>query len=89
MSQSANSSKLNFWFVGSLAVLHCEGHNSSIQSAIEVNEYLMDNLSNRYGSTSISRQQGLQIIVTSYRYFCRELRRRRALVIHTWDLGPS
>jgi hypothetical protein len=54
VSQSISPSKLNFWFVGSLIVLHWESHNSSIQSAIEVNEYLMvDKLSNRSGSTSI------------------------------------
>jgi hypothetical protein len=57
MSQSASPSKLNFWFVGSPAVLHCEGHNSSIRSVIEVNEHLMkrlfDKLSNRSGRTSI------------------------------------
>jgi hypothetical protein len=51
MSQSASSSKLNFWFVGSPTVIHCEGHKSSIRSAIEVNEHLMeilfDKLSNR------------------------------------------
>jgi hypothetical protein len=93
MSQSASPSKLNFRFVGSPAVLHCEGHNSSIRSAIEVNEHLMkrlfDKLSNRSSHTSISCQKGLQIIVTICRYFCRELRRRHELVIHTWDLRPS
>jgi hypothetical protein len=74
-------------------MLHWEGHNSSIRSAIEVNEHLMkslfDKLSNRSGHTSISHWQGLQIIETFYRYFCRVLRRRRRLVIYTWDLGPS
>jgi hypothetical protein len=73
-------------------MLHCEGHNSSIRSVIEVNENLMeilfDKLSNRSSSTSISRQQGLQIINIFYRYFYWELQRRRGLVIHTWDLGP-
>jgi hypothetical protein len=44
MSQSGSPLKLNFQFVGSLAVLHCEGHNSSIQSAIEVNEHSMERL---------------------------------------------
>jgi hypothetical protein len=93
MSQSACLSKLNFRFVGSPVVLYCEGHNSSIRSAIEVNKHLMkilfDKISNRSGLTSISCQQGLQIIVTICRYFCRELRRHRELVIHTWDLGQS
>jgi hypothetical protein len=93
MSQSASSSKLNFRFVGSPTMLHCEGHKSSIWNAIEVNEHLMerllDKISNRSGPTSISYQQGLQIIVTSYRCFCRELRNRRGLVIHTWNPGPS
>jgi hypothetical protein len=59
MSQSASSSKLNFQFVGSPIVLHCEGHKSSIRNAIEVNEHLMerlfDKISNRSGLTSISR----------------------------------
>jgi hypothetical protein len=41
VSQSASPSKLNFRFVGSPIVLHWKGHNSSIQSAIEVNEHLM------------------------------------------------
>jgi hypothetical protein len=93
VSQRASSSKLNHQFVGSPTVLHCEGHNSSIRSAIEVNEHLMetlfDKLSNRSGLTSISCQQGLQIIMTSCHYFCRELRRRYGLVIHTWDPDPS
>jgi hypothetical protein len=93
MSQSASPSKLNFRFVGSPAVLHCEGHNSSIQSAIEVNEHLMeklfDKLSNKSGPTSISCQQGLQIFVTICCCFCQELRRHCELVIHTWDPDPS
>jgi hypothetical protein len=63
MSQSASPLKLNFWFIGSPTVLHCEGHNSSIQSAIEVNEHLMerlfDKLSNKSSSNSISYWQGL------------------------------
>jgi hypothetical protein len=42
VSQSASPSKLNFRFVGSPIVLHWEGHNSSIRSAIEVNEHLME-----------------------------------------------
>jgi hypothetical protein len=88
VSQSANPSKLNFRFVDSPTVLHWEGHNSSIQSAIKVNEHLME-LSNRSGPTSISHWQDLQIIETFYRYFCRVLRRRCGLVIHTWDPGPS
>jgi hypothetical protein len=58
VSQSASPTKLNFRFVGSLIVLHWEGHNSSTRSAIEVNEHLMeslfDKLSNRSGPTSIS-----------------------------------
>jgi hypothetical protein len=87
MSQSASPSKLNFWFVDSPIVPRWEGHNSSIRSAIEVNEHLM--LSNRFGPTSISHWQGLQIIETFYRYFCRVLRRCRRLVIYTWGLGPS
>jgi hypothetical protein len=93
VSQSASPSKLNFRFVGSPIVLHWEGHNSSIRSAIEVNEHLMerifDKLSNRSGPTSISHWQGLQIIETFCRYFCRVLRCRRRLVIHTWDPDPS
>jgi hypothetical protein len=40
--QSASPSKLNFRFVDSPIVLHWEGHNSSIRSAIEINEHLMD-----------------------------------------------
>jgi hypothetical protein len=93
MSQSASPSKLNFRFVGSLIVLHWKGHNSSIRSAIEVNEILMENLfdklSNISGPTSISHWQGLQIIETFYHYLCRVSRRRHGLVIHTWDPGPS
>jgi hypothetical protein len=93
MSQSVSPSKLNFRFVGSLTVLHCEGHNSSIRSAIEVNEHLMeslfDKISNISGPTSISHWQGLQIIKTFYLYFYRVLRRRHGLVIHTWDPGLS
>jgi hypothetical protein len=89
-SQSASPSKFNFRFVGSPIVLHWEGHNSSIRSAIEVNEHLMESLhSNRSSPTSISHWQDLQIIETFCRYFCRVLRRRRGLIIHTWDSGPS
>jgi hypothetical protein len=87
VSQSASPSKLNFRFVGSPIVLHWEGHNSSIWSAIEVNEHLMENLfdklSNRFSPTLISHWQGIQIIKTFCRYFYRVLRRRRGLVIHT------
>jgi hypothetical protein len=93
VSQSASPSKLNFRFVGSPIVLHWKGHNSSIRSAIEVNEHLMerlfDKISNKCGPTSISHWQDLQIIETFCRYFCRVLQRRRGLVIHTWDPGPS
>jgi hypothetical protein len=93
VSQSASPSKLNFRFVGSPIVLHWEGHNLSIRSAIEVNEHLMerlfDKLSNRSGLTSISHWQNLQIIKTFCRYFYQVLRRRRGLVIHTWDPDPS
>jgi hypothetical protein len=88
VSQSASPSKLNFCFVDSPIVLHWEGHNSSIWSAIKVNEHLMerlfDKISNRSGPTSISHWKGLQIIETFCRYFYRVLRRRRRLVIHTW-----
>jgi hypothetical protein len=91
--QSASPSKLNFRFIGNPIVLHCEGHNSSIQSAIEVNEYLMeslfDKLSNGSSPTSISHWQGLQIIETFCHYFCRVLQRRRGLVIPTWDITPT
>jgi hypothetical protein len=70
-------------------VLHCKGHNSSIRSATEVNEHLMerlfDKISNRSSPTSISRQQGLQIIKTFCHYFCWVLQLRLKLVIHTWD----
>jgi hypothetical protein len=87
MSQSASPSKLNFWFVGSPTMLYCEGHNSSIRSAIEVNEHLMerlfDKLSNISGSTLISRWQDLQIMKILYRYFCWELQRHRGFIIHT------
>jgi hypothetical protein len=81
VSQSTNPSKLNFQFVGSPIVLHWEGHNSSIRSAIEVNEHLMeslfDKLSNRSGPTSISHWQGLEIIETFRRYFCREQKQEK------------
>jgi hypothetical protein len=93
VSQNASPSKLNFWFVGSSIVLHWGSHNSSIRSAIKVNEHLMerlfDKISNRSGPTSISHWQGLQIIETFCHYFCRVLRRHRRLVIHTWNPGPS
>jgi hypothetical protein len=84
------------WTFGSSAVQQCfiaKVISRPSGSAIEVNEHLMerlfDKLLNRSGLTWISHQQGLQIIVTSCRYFCRELRRRRGLVIHTWDPVPS
>ena len=87
-SWSASSSKSNIRFVVSLIVLHCEGHNSSIRNMIKVNEHLMK-LSNRSSPTSISHQQGLQIIKTFCHCFCQVLRYRRGLVIHTWDPDPS
>jgi hypothetical protein len=42
--ERASSSKLNHRFVGTPIVLHWEGHNSFIRSAIEVNEHLMEKL---------------------------------------------
>jgi hypothetical protein len=91
--QSVSPSKLNFQFIGGPTILHWKGHNSSIWSAIEVNEHLIeslfDKISNRSGPTSISCQQGLQIIMILYHYFCRELHRRHVLVIHPWYPGPS
>jgi len=93
VSQSASSSKSNIQFVGSPIVLHWKGHNSSIRSAIEVNEHLIerlfDKLSNRSSPTSISHQQDLQSIRTCCACFCRELRHRHGLVIHHWDPGLS
>ena len=93
VSQSASSSKLNFQFIGGPTMLHLEGHNSSIRSAIAVNEHLMeslfDKLSNRSSPISISCQQGLQIIMTSCLYLCRELCHRHGPDIHPWDTGPS
>ena len=90
---NGSSSKLNFRFVGSPTVPHWEGHNSSIRSAIEVNEHLMeslfDKLSNRSSSISISHRQGLQIANIFCRCFCWELHYRYGLVIHPWDPGPS
>jgi hypothetical protein len=44
VSQSISPSKLNFRFVGSPIVLHWEDHKSSIRSAIDVNEHLMESL---------------------------------------------
>jgi hypothetical protein len=63
VSQCASSSKLNFQFVGSPTMLHWEGYNSSIRSAIDVNEHLMeslfDKLSDRSGLISISHRLDL------------------------------
>ena len=93
MSQRASSSKLNFRFIGSSIVLHLEGHNSAIWSAIEVNEHLMeslfDKILNRSGLISISHQQGLQTIKILCHCFCWELHCRYGLVIHPWDPSPS
>jgi hypothetical protein len=93
VSQRVSSSKLNFRFVGSPTMLHWEGHNSSIRSAIEVNEHsmesLFDKLSNRSGLILILRRQGLQTIKIFCHYFYRELHCRHRLVIHSWDPGPS
>jgi hypothetical protein len=93
MSQSASPSKLNFWFVGSPIVLHCEGHNSYIRSAIKVNEHLMeslfDKLLNRSSPISISHRQGLKIIKILCHNFCQELHCRHGLVSYPWDPSPS
>jgi hypothetical protein len=86
VSQHASSSKLNHRFVGSPTVLHWEGHNSFIRSAIEVHEHLMeslfDKISNRSGLISISLRQGFKIIKILCRYFCWELHCRHGLVSH-------
>jgi hypothetical protein len=88
---SAISSEPNIRFVGNPIVLHWEDHNSPIQSAIEINENLMeslfDKLSNRSSPTSISHQKILQIIMTSYCCIC--LVQRRCLGPHNqpWDLA--
>jgi hypothetical protein len=88
MSQSASPSKLNFRFVGSPIVLYWKGHNSFIRSTIEVNEHLVeslfDKLSNRSGSTSISRWQGLQIIMIFCHYFYWELHHHHGLFFYSW-----
>ena len=85
--------KLNFRFVGRPIMNHCEGHNSVIRSAIELHgllmESLFDKISNRSGPTSISHRQGLQIIKTFCRCFCRKLYRRHGLVVHPWDPSPN
>jgi hypothetical protein len=90
---NGSSSKLKFWFIDSPTVPHWEGHNSSIRSAIEVNEHLMeslfDKLLNRSSLISISHRQGLQITNILYHYFWRELHYHHGLVRHPWDLGLS
>ena len=48
---NGSSSKLNFRFIGSPTVPHWEGHNSSIRSAIEVNEHLMESLFDKLSNT--------------------------------------
>jgi hypothetical protein len=77
VSQSASPLKLNFQFVDSPIVPHWEGHNSSIRSAIEVNEHLME-VPPKYqiGKASKSSRHSAAI-------FCRVPRHRRGLVIHT------
>ena len=91
--QSVSPSKLNFHFIGGPTILNWKGHNSFIQSTIEVNEHLIeslfDKISNRSSPTSISCQQGLHINKIFSRYFCRELHRHHGLVIQTWDPGSS
>ena len=52
VSQSASPSKLNFQFIGGPTILHWEGHNSSIRSAIEVNEHLMESLFDKLSNKS-------------------------------------
>jgi hypothetical protein len=82
-SWSASSLKPNIRFVGSPIVLHWKGRRSSIWSAIEVNEHLMerifDKLSSRSGPTLRSHWQGLQIIMIICYYFCWVLRRSLCL----------
>ena len=90
---NGSSSKLNFRFVGSPTVPHWEGHNSSIRSAIEVNEHLMeslfDKLSNRSGPISISQQQCHQIIKTWCCCFCRELHHHGLIFNRLWSASRS
>jgi hypothetical protein len=92
-SGSASSWKSNIRFVDSPTVPHREGHDSSIRTAMEVNEHLMeclfDDLSNRSSPTSIIHWQGLQIIKTYYQRSRQVLWRRCGLVINTWGPGPS
>ena len=90
---SPRPSKLNIRFVSSLTVFYFEGHNSSIQSAIDVHDHLMeslfDMLSNKSDLTSISCRQGLQIIKICCYKFCRVLRCRCGPVNRLWDPSPS
>ena len=91
--QSASPSKLNFQFIDGPTLLHCEGHNSFIQSEFEVSEHLIeslfDELSKRSGLTLRSRRQGLQIIMISCWCFCREPRRRCGPDIYPGDFSLS
>lgn len=50
--QGENPSKLNIHFISSLTQLHSEGHNSSIWSAINANEYMMESLFNKTSKPS-------------------------------------
>jgi hypothetical protein len=63
VSQSASPSKLNFRFVGSPIMLHWEGHNSSIRSAIEVNEHLMESLFDKLSNITLARSPNYRHIL--------------------------
>ena len=52
VSRSASLSKLNFLFFGGPTMHHWKGHNSSIRSAIAVNEHLMESLFDKLSNGS-------------------------------------
>jgi hypothetical protein len=68
-SWSASSLKPNIRFASKSIVLHWQNHNSSIWSATEVNEHLMeslfDKIPNISSPTLIPHRQGIQIFTTS------------------------
>jgi hypothetical protein len=74
-SWGTRPSKHNIRFAGSPIVFRWKGHTSSIQSAIEIHEHLMESffnmLSNGSNLTSVSHQGGLQIIWICCHYFCQ------------------
>jgi len=97
-SWSASSLKLNIWFVSGPTVLHWEGYDSFIWSAIKVNEHMMESLFDRISNGSDVTSYHIGKVSKSSRYVAtttttssttnQVLEYHRVLVFHLWHHSP-